>query len=179
MNTTTLTTPTPSIPNTYAASPYRVEAYVERCVVCGNDALLSCPRRGRHFCELHARVSGACADCEPELSARTRQVIGPSMVIYTVAAVVPVYLLLQADVLFLTVFTTALLVFGALLVAGCLRGLVRRGANKGWAPLPNRVLHIAADGGDPPRRRPPAQGRERCMYRAAYNAGFNRVQGCA
>lgn len=178
MNTTTLHTTTTNN-NTITDNPYRVEAYVERCVICGNSALLSCPRCGRAFCELHASVSGCCADCELELSARTRRVIGPSMVAYVVLAVVPVVLVAQATMYHLAVFTAALMFFGGLLLAGVLGRLVRRGANGPWIPVANCVLHIAADGGEAAPRRRAGRARERCMYKAAWNAGFNRVQGCA
>jgi len=56
---------------------------------------------------------------------------------------------------------------------------MRRNTNKPWTPVANRVLYIAADGGDAPIRRYAPRARERCMYKAAWNAGFNRVQGCA
>ena len=176
MNTTTL--PHTTTEN-LSSSPYRVEAYVERCVVCGNPALLSCPRCGRAFCEMHASVSGSCADCELELSSRARRVIAPSMIAYMVVAAVPVVLVGQAAMYHLAVFTAALMFFGGLMLAGGLRSLVRRSANKPWTPVANRVLIIAADGGEAPHRRRHVRPRERCMYKAAWNAGFNRVQGCA
>lgn len=175
MNTTTLP---PTTENLSTNNPYRVEAYVERCVVCGNPALLSCPRCGRAFCEMHACVSGSCADCELELSSRARRVIAPSMIAYMMVAAVPVVLVGQAAMYHLAVFTAALMLFGGLMLAGVLRKLVRRKANKPWNPVANRVLMIAADGGEAPRRRH-VRPRERCMYKAAWNAGFNRVQGCA
>ncbi len=134
MNTTTLHTA-----NTPTNNPYRAEAFVETCVVCGNAALLGCPRCGRTFCELHASVSGACADCELELSSRTRKVVGPAMVAYILVAAVPVFLMAQATMYHIAVFTTGLLMFG-----GAAAG---RRAGPGHAPQHQQAL----DPGGQPR----------------------------
>lgn len=180
MNTTTLTTNSStnnSISNTTSSdNPYRVEAFVERCVVCGNAALLGCPRCGRPHCEIHAVVTGCCPDCELELSARARKVITPSVLAYAALSTVPV-VLVAAGSLYLAVLTGMLMVLGGLMLAGGLRHIIRRTAHNPWVPVANSVLHIAADGGERPRRRI-VHHRERDMYKAAWNAGFNRVQGC-
>ena len=163
---------------TTSSTPYRVERFVESCHVCGAGAMLSCPRCGRPFCAGHAEVTGACADCELELASRFRKVVTPSVLAYCAAALVPVMIVSAAGP-GLALLTGALLTCGGLGLAGAVRRLVRRQAIKPWLPVANPCqLQIAPDGGPAPKRKI-APRRETDMYRRAYNAGFNRVQGCA
>jgi len=162
--------------------PCRNSDEIEPCVVCQAPALVRCPRCARPFCGDHATVNSACPDCELQLARRTERIIAGAVGGYMVAAASATVSLGMAN-MYVGIVAGAFSVLGGLLVAAMARGLSRRKAEQAWEPVENAMLQVAADGGDPHHRRSVrlagGRARERDQYTAAYNAGFNRVQGCA
>jgi hypothetical protein len=167
---------------TMKSHPYRETDVQATCVTCSHPALLHCPRCNRPFCADHASISACCADCELELSRRGRRAQAGGMTVYT-AVVAVVSCIVFANSGFLGVTTVAFGVLGGILVAAMTRRIARCGADRGWTPVENAELWVGAEAGEPRHRRlvhlVAGRYREKDMYTAARNAGFNRVQGCA
>jgi hypothetical protein len=152
-----------------------------RCVVCRSPALARCPRCGEPFCSTHAAVSGCCADCE---LSRAHQIYRTKLAlvsIYTLAAAA-VVVSLGLLAIPLAIIGGAFAVLGGVL-ASAAAARIARGADRSWVPVDGAVLEVGSEAGSPRVRRLGrwirGRTREKDQYQAAYNAGFNRVQGCA
>ena len=162
-------------------NPYRENATASYCVTCGQAALVRCPRCGRPFCADHAQVTSCCADCELALARTTRRWIAGTMASYVAAlGGAACYLAMLEPVLGFV--TGGFGVLGGIFVTAVATRFAR-GKERSWEPVEGAELRIGAEGGDnrPPRRLGwlIRSSGKKDMYQAAYDAGFNRVQGCA
>jgi hypothetical protein len=170
--------------DTTLTHPYRTSELVPVCVVvgCNDSALLRCPVCDRPFCGGHASVSSSCPDCELELSKRVDRANNIAMLVYAAGLAASAGIIGLAD-WYLGVTAAGFGLLGGTLFCALARRLARRKAHRSWIPIENATLQVGADAGLPRVRRlgrlVASKSRETDMYTAAYNAGFNRVQGCA
>jgi hypothetical protein len=164
--------------------PYRTSELVPSCVVvgCNDPALLRCPVCDRPFCGGHASVSSSCPDCELEISKRVDRANNIALLVYAAGLAASAGIIGLAN-WYLGVTAAGFGLLGGTLFCALARRLARRKAHKSWIPIENATLQVGADAGVPRVRRlgrlMASKSRDTDMYTAAYNAGFNRVQGCA
>jgi hypothetical protein len=151
------------------------------CVVCHAPALARCPGCHRPFCSSHAAVSGWCADCELSRAHRVERTRLILLSIYTISIATAVVSLGLFNI-HLAIVAGAFGALGGVLVSA-LAGRIARGPDRAWAPVEGAALEVGSEAGPPRVRRlgrwVAGRQREKDQYQAAYNAGFNRVQGCA
>lgn len=166
--------------NAIIPHPYRANAPQLFCVTCHAPAVVHCPRCRRPFCADHATIT-CCPDCELALARSSRRWTAGLLTGYLAAAGSAVCCMATVDS-FLAVATGAFGVLGSIFVTAIARRAAR-GRIRSWEPVEGAELRIGAEGGEARHARRLGwlmrSTGKKDMYQAAYDAGFNRVQGCA
>lgn len=177
---------TESTRNTWTAAsltdtPAKLNAAPVSCVACDTDALLCCPWCDRPFCADHASFTTACMDCELQ-APRSGLLESLALTILTAG-----FFLGGISALGGYFFWGLIIGLGSFCLAALLALVSRRArwrrSRVDWPLVEGARLEIGADAGEANHRRLgfilARSRREKDMYTAAHNAGFNRVQGCA